>query len=105
MSRPTILSQSHIQRALADLKFYEALPEFGSLRVKMQTMKADLTSGRGCSSCKQRRVVATLFNDFMSVASSLSDDGKERLRKYLGAESVMINRFDPVTRQVKLETI
>ena len=105
MSRPTILSQSHIQQALADLKFYELLPEFRAMQDKMQAMKADLASSRGCSGCKQRRVMSSLFNDFMYIVGSLSDDGKARLRQYVGADKLMINRFDPATRQVKLEVI
>lgn len=103
--RPTILSQGHVSRSLADPRFFELLPEFRALQVKLQTMKVDLQSTRGCSGCKKARAASNLFNDFLAIATALSQDGVHRLKAYLGTPQLMVNRVDPVTRQVQLRTL
>lgn len=103
--RPTILSQAHVSKSLADQRFYELLPEFHALQVKLETMKVDLTATRGCSGCRKARAAANLFNDYLSIATSLSADGVQRLKTYLGAAQIMVNQVDPTTRQVHLRTL
>jgi hypothetical protein len=103
--RPTILSQNHVSRAISDSRFYELLPEFRSLQVKLQTMKVNLSASGGCGGCRQRRAVSNLFNDFLTIAFALSDDGKVRLKAYLGVHQLLVNRTDPATRQVQLQTL
>jgi hypothetical protein len=103
--RPTILSQSHVSKALGDPRFFELLPEFRSLQVKLQTMKVDLQSKRGCSGCRAHRAVSNLFNDFVSIAAAMGSDSVSRLRTYLGVAQLMVNRVDPITKQVQLRTL
>ena len=40
-TRPVLLGQSHIQRALSDDRFYGMLPEFLPVRRKMEAAHAD----------------------------------------------------------------
>ena len=104
-NRPTILSQVHVSKALADQRFYELIPEFRALQAKLAAAKIDLNAGRGCSSCRKTRAVASFFSDFMSIASALSPDGVRRLKEYLGVQALMMNTMDRTTGQVQLKTL
>lgn len=95
-NQPILLGESLATRAMSDPNFYERLPEYAVLRVKMQAMKADLTAPfSGCSGCRKRRVVRTLFSDFAAITMALSPDGLTRLKAYLGVPSILVNRVDP----------
>ena len=98
--KPVILSQGHVSKALADPSFFEKLPEFRPLQAKLMAMHVDLTSNRGCGSCKKRRATANLFNDFMSVIMTLGPDTLERLKTYLGTPKLMVN----IMNQGRVET-
>ena len=102
-TRPIILGQGHVTRALADPAFFSQMPEFASFRVKMQAMHADLTVKRGCSGCKKTRVVRNLFSEFLTVARALSPDGLSRLKAYFGVDRLMLTTVAPNGRaQVQL---
>ena len=101
-----LLSDSDATRALSDLNFFTVLPEYSSLRVKMQAMKADLTqSTQSCGSCRARRVVRTLFSDFMAVTLALSEDGITRLKQYFGVTAFLVNYMEPSTGRVTIKRI
>jgi len=105
-NQPVLLSEALAGRAMADAAFYERLPEYMALRVKMQVMKADLTAPtRGCSGCRRRRVVGTLFSDFAAITLALSADGLARLKAYLGVPSILVNHMNPSTGAVVVRTI
>lgn len=93
MTRPVILQPSHITNAIADPNFYALMPEFLPLKKKMEAMHIDVK--KGCSTCKKRRMVDTTSGDFVSILNSLSTDGFDRLKKYLGAERLLIRAKDP----------
>jgi hypothetical protein len=103
---PVLLGESLATRALSDSNFFNVLPEYSTLKMKMQTMKADLTvAASGCSGCRKRRVVRTLFSDFLSVTLALSGDGLARLKTYLGTPSLLVNRMDPSTGKVEMKIL
>ena len=105
--QPVLLSDSLATRALSDPSFFVQLPEYSSLRAKMQTMHADLSSTHsgGCGSCRKRRVVRTLFSDFMTVTNSLSPDGFTRLKGYFGAPALILNHVNQANGQMQIKTI
>lgn len=104
-ARPIILGQSHVSRALGDARFFELLPEFRVLQAKLATMKIDLNSNRGCGGCKRARATANIFNDFLAITSTLSPDGLQRLKQYLGCQQFMVNQLNPQTGQVRLRIV
>jgi len=107
MTNPAILmGEGLASKALSDPNFFVRMPEFSSLKVKMQAMKADLTATTGgCSNCRKRRVVRTLFSDFMAVLLSLSRDGVERVKQYFGTPALLVHHMDPATGKVSSKTL
>lgn len=104
LHRPVIISQSLVSRAMSDSSFFDTLPEFTSLRDVIKRSNVDISRG-GCGGCKQRRVVANIYRDFISTANSLSEDGKQRLKDYIGASTIMINKVDPNTGHVQMRVL
>lgn len=103
--RPLLLGASHVNAALKDTRFFDLLPEFRSLQVKVKAMHINLQAAGGCTGCKQRRAVSNVFSDFMSIVSALSPDGLIRLKQYLNTTKIMMNVMNPVTRQVELRIL
>jgi hypothetical protein len=103
--KPIILGPSHVKRAIGDPNFYIQMPEFLTIKRKLDAMHVNLNSGKGCSSCKMRRATNTVYSDFASIASSLSSDGLARLKKYLGVERLVINKVNPATNRVSLQEV
>lgn len=102
---PVILSQGHVTKAIADSRFFALLPEFLSLQQRLQALQLDPNTRRGCSSCAKARAASTVYNDFLTIATSLSPEGKARLRSYLGAPTLLTNVVDPHTGQVSLQAL
>lgn len=103
MASSILLGPSEISRAVSDANFYTILPEFSALRIKMDTMRAN--SKRGCSSCRMRRVVSNINSDFMHVVETLSDSGKERLKKYFGVDAIRYTHVDRIARKATTVSI
>ena len=101
--RPVILQASHIQKSMNDANFYALLPEFLPLKRKIEALHVNL--GTGCSTCKKRRVADTVNSDFVSILNSLSDDGYARLKKYLGANRLLIRAVDRSTNKVMMREV
>ena len=93
MPAPVILSASHVKQAVSDPNFYMSMPEFLPLKRKVEALHVDVS--KGCGSCNKRRVSDTLTSDFVSILNTLSDDGFRRLKRYVGAERLLIRARDP----------
>ena len=105
LPKPILLGQGHVTQAMADLRFFELLPEFRPLQAKQQAAMADLQQRRGCSGCQKRRAAQNIFGDFLSTMLALSPDGLARIKQYFGAPTLMLNVMDPQTRQVQLKVL
>jgi hypothetical protein len=103
--KPTLLDVGIVMRALEDPNFYTAVPEFLLIRKRVTELQESLKVRRGCSGCKRRRVHRTLFSDFTGVLNNMAPDGIERLKKYLGAQALMLQWRDPSTKQHKVKVI
>lgn len=103
--RPVLLNAPMATKALGDPNFYSQVPEFLPLKQKVTQMQVQLKKGRGCSSCKKRRIQKTLFSDFLTVVKALSPDGMARLKAYLGAQALMLQWRDRQTKQHKVEIL
>ena len=77
-----ILSYSMVSKGLMDPKFYELLPEFVTLKSKLQLLNVDIVKKTGCSGCAKRRVESNMFKDFLSVTQSLDSNGINRFKEY-----------------------
>jgi hypothetical protein len=101
--RPVIMQASHIQRAMNDARFYTLLPEFLPLKRKIEALHVDLSTG--CSPCKKRRVADTVNSDFVSIMNSLSPDGFARLKKYVGAERLLVRALDRTRNKIVMKEV
>lgn len=104
-SHPVILSQGHVSKAISDERFMALLPEFLGIKSRLQQLQLDPNARRGCSSCKKARAASTVYNDFVAIAGSLSPDGIQRLKTYLGVNQLMVNDVDRVTGRVSLRLL
>ena len=89
---PTILGASHISRAIADDRFYAAMPEFLPILRKREALHAD--SGLKCGTCIKRRMGVSLSSDFISVMNTLSQEAYGRLKRYLGVDRLLVRAMD-----------
>ena len=103
-SRPVILSQDMVDRALVDNAFYAQMPEFAQLRGGT-TMPVMVSTGRGCSGCKRTKQKVNLFRNFVVIATSLTTEGIARLKRYFGIDGIMINVMDQKTQQIVLKIL
>lgn len=103
MAKIIELGPAEIAKATGDSSFFKQMPEFATLKIKMDTMRENST--RGCTPCRKRRIVASVNGDFMRLVNTLSADGKERLKKYYGADQIKYNTIDRVARKTYVVTI
>lgn len=101
--KTVVFGASHISRAISDPNFFSLMPEFLPIRTKIATMKVDLSTG--CSPCKKRRIASSVNSDFVSIMNSMSDDGFQRLKKWVGADRLLVHAMDrarnrPVLKEV-----
>lgn len=96
-----VLGGDHIRHALADQSFFNQMPEFAALNSKMRTMK--VAKGPGCARCHDRQVRTSLHGDFVSILNTLSNTAMLRFKKYLGADTLMVNAYDPKTGRTVLK--
>lgn len=101
--RPVLLGQGHIQRALADDRFYGMLPEFLPIRKKIEASHADV--GTSCTPCRRRRMAVSFSSDFVSILNSLSQDGLARLKKYLGVGRLLVRAMDRTAGRTVLKEV
>lgn len=98
-----LLAEQEIKDSMADARFYEQMPEFLPLRVKMKALHDDLITPHGCSNCAKNRVYRSLGGDYLRIVDGLTSnpDAVERLRRYFGADELRATVLDPTTRQTK----
>lgn len=98
-----LLAEQEIKDSMADARFYEQMPEFLPLRMKMKAMHDDLVTPHGCSNCAKNRVYRSLGGDYLRIVDGLTGnpDAVERLRRYFGADELRATVLDPATRQTK----
>lgn len=101
--RPVILGPEHIKRAVADDNFYSMLPEFLTIRRKLDAMHVNLK--KGCSSCQMRRVAGTVNSDFVAILNRLTSDGMKRLKRYVGASRLLIRATNRTTGRMELREV
>lgn len=102
-SRPTVLGADHIKRAIGDPNFFTSMPEFLTIKRKIDAMHLNL--GQGCSSCQQRRAVGSMTSDFVTILNSLSDDGLQRLKRYFGINKMIVRAINPRTRKAETREV
>ena len=101
--KTVVFGASTIQKAIGDPNFFSLMPEFLPIQKKINTMKVDLSTG--CSPCKKRRIASSVNSDFVSILNTLSDDGFQRLKKWVGADRLLVHAMDrernrPVLKEV-----
>lgn len=101
--KPVILSVDHIKRAIGDPNFFNSMPEFSSIKKKMDAMHVDFNTG--CSPCKKRRVATSLTSDFVSILTNMSDDGLARMKKYVGANRLLVRSVNKQTGKVEMKEV
>jgi len=101
--KPTILSSSHITKAIADSNFFTMMPEFSAIKRKMESMHTDL--GPGCKPCKKRRIAASLSSDFLSIMNSLPDASLRKLKAYYGVPRLLVRAVDKSSGKVVMKEV
>jgi len=96
-----LLAEQEIKDSMADAKFYELLPEFLPLRMKMKAAHDDLITPHGCTACAKNRAYRSMGPDYLRIVEHLTEDGVLRLRTYFGADELRANVIDAVTKQPK----
>lgn len=102
-SRPVLLTRTMILSALKDDAFFRSVPEFSTLKPKLQTMGAQVSSG--CAGCRGRKIAKNIMADFMSVLSVLDDMAIGRLKAYFGIPRLMFSVHDPATGAYRTKVI
>ena len=100
-----ILSYSMVSQGLMDPKFYELLPEFSTLKNKLQLLHVDFKKPAGCSGCQKRKVESNMFRDFLSVTQTLDENGINRFKEYFKITKLMINVINPQTKVIEFKVI
>ena len=77
-----------VSKAVMDSQFYQQVPEFLPIQMKLIASKEPQRRG-GCGSCRQRRMMVNISQDFSHTLSSLSLDAVQRLKAYFGVTSIM----------------
>ena len=96
-----LLAEQEIKDSMADMKFYETMPEFLPLHAKMQAIHDDIVKPNGCAPCAKNRAYRNFAGDYLRILQQLTDDGKARIRRYFGADELRTTVLDPATQQPK----
>lgn len=94
-----MLAETEIKDSMADMRFYEVLPEFLPLRAKMRAAHDDVVRPKGCAPCAKHRAYRNFSADYLRIVQQLRDDGKARMRQYFGADELRATVLDPATQQ------
>lgn len=95
------LGEQEIKDSMADMKFYEVLPEFLPIRAKMKTMHDDIVKPKGCAPCAKNRAYRSHAGDYLRIVQNLSEDGKARFRAYFGVDELRATVLDAATQKPK----
>lgn len=97
-----VLGGDHIRQATSDPEFYKIMPEFASLQTKFSAL-VTARGRQGCSSCAKRTIQGSLHGDFVNILNTLSTSAMLRLKKYLKADTLMVNAYDNTTGKTVLK--
>lgn len=103
--KPVIFGGVHYSKAMADENFFNKFPQFKAIKVKMDTMHADLKNHKGCTPCQKRRIQANLERDFASIVSSLDQATGKRFKEYFGVSRMVMHAVNPTTHAAYLKEI
>ena len=103
--KPVIFGGVHYSKAITDHEFFNKFPQFKSIKVKMDTMHADLKNNKGCTPCQKRRIQANLERDFASIVSSLDPETGKKFKDYFGVKRMVIHAVNPTTHAAYLKEI
>lgn len=98
-----ILDVEMATHAIIDNKFYEQLPEFLTMRKRIEQTHA-INLG-GCTTCAARRVAASIMTSFASLVASLDEDAGDRMCRYFNKDMLVIRYVDPNTRSNGVATL
>ena len=93
--RPQLVTRTMVLDALKDDKFYKTMPEFLTLKPKLQMM--GVAGDSGCAGCRGRTVAKNIMADFLTILSVLDDSALARFKSYYGVAKLMFNAHDPRT--------
>jgi len=79
------------------------MPEFMPLRAKMATAVA--VGRAGCRSCAQRRIQSNAGVDFIRLVRGLEGERLARFKAYIGAEALLVNGMNAVTKRYESRVI
>lgn len=101
--KPVIFGGTHFSKAIGDPEFFKKLPQFQTIKVKMDAMHADLKNNKGCTPCQKRRIQANLEKDFAAIAASLDKESGKKFKEYFGVSKMVIHAVDPRTHSAYLK--
>lgn len=99
MDNPVTASISLVTKALSDPACYNNVPGFKALRDLAININKQVTNGKGCSSCKKRRLLGNLMTEFGRTVAGLDDTGRQKLREYF-KRPLLITTRNPKTGKV-----
>lgn len=102
--KKALLGGEHFHKAIKDPEFYKKLPQFLTIKAKLDAMHVNLTKP-SCSSCQKRRIQRALEGDFAVIAATLSPEAGKVFKEYFGVDAMLVNVVDPVTKAVRLKHI
>lgn len=103
--KPVIFGGAHYSKAISDPEFFNKFPQFKSIKVKMDTMHADLKNNKGCTPCQKRRIQANLERDFSSIVSSLDPATSSKFKEYFGVKRMFMHAVNPTTHAAYLKAL
>jgi len=92
--QPTLVTRTMVLEALKDASFFKTMPEFLTLKPKLEVMGAQVG---GCAGCRGRTVARNITADFLTTMSVLNDAAIGRLKQYFKVAKLMYSAHDPKT--------
>lgn len=98
-----MISEKEIKDSMADAKFYETMPEFLPLRMKLKALHNDLITPHGCTNCAKNAAFRSSSPEYMQTLARIAENPEAvaRLRAYFKADELRATTVDPVTRANK----
>ena len=93
-SKPKIISHRVVTDLMRNPDFFNKLPEFRSLESYNKQLNEQASSGKGCRSCKKRRLQYNILAAFIHIVGNLNDDAVARLKAMIGADRLMYHGFN-----------
>lgn len=104
-TRPVIISQHMVSKALKDSNFFNVMPEFSGLRNQLKQAEDKVNGSKGCSGCRRRRVIRNLYRDFVNIVLALNTVRLEQFKRYIGVEQLMVNTLILGTHKAQIKIL